>query len=135
MAELIEANKNNPKTQTDILLIVSNHTNESYKTQSQTGQTALAQRKFIEEAKEISGKRNDDMDQISEFRDNKNNFLADKIRSSTERFIEQMEQINLNDFLTGRDRVKKDWNTLKNMKKLNIRTLKIFNKFYILLNF
>ena len=108
MTELIEANKNNPKTQTDLLLIVSNHSNDSYKTQSQTGQTALAHRKFFEEAKEISGKRNDDMHQKSELRDSKNNFLADKSRSSTEEIIEQIEQINLNEFLAGRDRVKKD---------------------------
>ena len=47
MTKIKEPIKNDPKTQKDIKPIVHKHSNESYRTSSQIGQTALIQRTIL----------------------------------------------------------------------------------------
>ena len=67
MTEFIESVENNPKTQKDKELIVNKYSNESYKTQSQIGQTVFVQRRIYQEAVEFLCKTIEDMDEEIDF--------------------------------------------------------------------
>ena len=62
MIELIETNKNNPKTQKDREVLVDKYSNESYRSQSQIGQNASIQRTTFVEAITIMREIFEDLD-------------------------------------------------------------------------
>ena len=88
----------NPKNQNDNKLIVNECSNESYGTQSQIGQTALVQERTSKETKELTGEANEDKNRTFDFKDNNDNFLADKIELSKKETRKQKQKVILTRF-------------------------------------
>ena len=80
MTGFLESFKNNSKTQKYIEIILDKYSNESYKTQSQTGQNAFLQTIIYAEAVEIMCETIENMYKQICLRDNKFKFLAVKFK-------------------------------------------------------
>ena len=79
MTEFLETIIINPKTQRDIELIINKYSNESFRTQSQTGGNVVVLRRLREEAIEIMGENIEGMVKEIEPKDNEITFVADKV--------------------------------------------------------
>ena len=79
MDEAIEFLEKDPNTQNEISHTVDRYNKESYSTRSQIGQNALIQSKMFKQAIKIMGETISDMDKKLEQKDNKKQFLEDKI--------------------------------------------------------
>ena len=110
MTEFIETIENNPKAQKHIEVFVIKKSNQSSKAQYPipNGPNGNNPKTTIhEQAIKKMGETIEDMDEKSEFKDNGKNFLADKIGISDKQIIQEMEQVNVNEFLDKADGVKK----------------------------
>ena len=95
MAEFIEVIKKDANVQNDILQTIDKYNKESFSTRSQIGQNALIQSKVFKQAINIMGETISDMDIEIEQKDNKIQFLEDKIGIPDSKVIEEMNRLDL----------------------------------------
>ena len=95
MTDFIEIIQRDSKTQDNISQIIDKYNNQSYATRSKLGQNALIQSIIYKEAINISGDTINDMDIEIEQKDNKINFLEDKIGITDDKVVEEMYKLNL----------------------------------------
>ena len=96
MAEFIEIIKKDSKVQNEISQTIDKYNKESFSTRSQIGQNALIQSKVFKQAINIMGETISDMDIEIEQKDNKIQFLEDKIGIPDSKVIEEMNRLDLN---------------------------------------
>ena len=96
MAEFIEIIKKDSKVQNEISQTIDKYNKESFSTRSQTGQNPLIQSKVFKQAINIMGETISDMDIEIEQKDNKIQFLEDKIGIPDSKVIEEMNRLDLN---------------------------------------
>ena len=82
--------------QTEISQTIDRYNKESFSTRSQIGQNALIQSKVFKEAINIMGETISDIDMEIEQKDNKIQFLEDKIGIPNSKVIEEMNRLDLN---------------------------------------
>ena len=75
---------------------ISKYNKESFSTRSQIGQNALIQSKVFKQAINIMGETISDMDIEIKRRDNKIQFLENKIGITDSKVIEEMKRLDLN---------------------------------------
>ena len=105
MTEFMETTKYNTKTLKDKELVVDKCSKETYRSQTQTSQTALIQRRDSAEAIIVLVKTLEDMDKKSDCRDNTNNFRTDTIGTLHAEMMKHFQKVNLIEFLKKTDRV------------------------------
>ena len=96
MTEFIEVIKKDAKIQNENSQTIDKYNKESFSTRSQIGQNALIQSKVFEQAINIMGETISDMDMEIEQKDNKIQFLEDKIGIPDSKVIEEMNRLDLN---------------------------------------
>ena len=96
MAEFIEIMKKDSKVQNEISQTIDKYNKESFSTRSQIGQNALIQSKVFKQAINIMGETISDMDIEKEQKDNKIQFLEDKIGVPDSKVIKEMNRLDLN---------------------------------------
>ena len=96
MAEFIEIIKKDSKVQNEISQTIDKYNKESFSTRSQIGQNALIQGKVFKQAINIMGETISDMDVEIEQKDNKIQFVEDKIGIPDSNVIEEMNRLDLN---------------------------------------
>ena len=96
MSEFIEAIKKDINIQNEVSQTIEKYNKESFSTRSKKGQNALIQRKVFKQAIVIMGETISDMEKESEQKDNKIQFLEDKIRIPDSKVIEKMIRLDLN---------------------------------------
>ena len=95
MTDFIEIIQKDFKTQDNISQIIDKYNNQSYATRSKLGQNALIQSSIYKEAINMGDTIND-MDIEIKQKDNKINFLEDKIGITDDKVVEEMYKLNLN---------------------------------------
>ena len=95
MTEFIEIIKKDVNIQNEISHTIDKYNKESFSTRSQTGQNALIQSKVFKQAINIMGETISDMDMEIEQKDNKIQFLEDKIGIPDSKVIEEMNRLDL----------------------------------------
>ena len=118
MGEFIEIVKRDVNIQNEISQTIDKYNKESFSTRSQIGQNALIQSKVFRQAINIMGETISDMDVELERKDNKIQFLEDKIGIPDSKVIEEMNRLDLNKISSKKnDRIMKRLNkTLNNHK-------------------
>ena len=96
MGEFIESVKKDVNIQNEISKTIDKYTKESFSTRSQIGQNASIQSKIFKQAINIMGETISDMDVEIEQKDNKIQFLEDKIGIPDSKVIEEMNRLDLN---------------------------------------
>ena len=96
MGEFKENNKKDVNTQNEIAQTIDKYNKESFSTRSQIGQKALIQSKVFKQPINIMGETVSDMDVEKEQKDNKIQFLEDKIGIPDSKVIEEMNRLDLN---------------------------------------
>ena len=96
MTDFFEIIQKDSKTQDNISQTFDKYNNQSYATRSKLGQNALIQSSIFKEAINIMGDTINDMDIEIEQKDNKINFLEDKIGITDVKVVEEMYKLNLN---------------------------------------
>ena len=115
---------------------LKNTKKESFSTQSKIGQKALIQSNFFEQAIKMMGDTIEDMDKETEQKDNKTEFIENKIGLPDCKDIEELNKLGLNRTQSKRkcdriiDRLKNSLNNHKNLKEKNF---KILNKTFALI--
>ena len=95
MGEFIEIIKKDVNIQNEISQTIDKYNKESFSTRSQIGQKALIQSKIFKQAINIMGETISDMDVEIEQKDNKIQFLEDKIGIPDSKVIEEMNRLDL----------------------------------------
>ena len=95
MSEFIEIIKKDVIIQNDISQTIDKYNNESFSTRTQIGQNALIRSKVFKQAINIMGETISDMDMEIEQKDNKIQFLEDKIGIPDSKVIEEMNRLDL----------------------------------------
>ena len=116
MAEFIEIIEKDPNIQNEISQTIDKHNKESISKRSQRGQKALIQSKVFKQAINIMGETISDMDIELEQKDNKTQFLEDKIGRPDSKVVEEMKRLDLNK-ITSKDKCDRIMNRLN--KTLN----------------
>ena len=88
--------KKDSKVQNEITQSIEKYNKESYSTQSKIAHNALTQSKGFEQAINIKGGTIEDMDMEIEQKDNKTDFLENKIGLADYKVIEEMNWLGLN---------------------------------------
>ena len=97
MAAFIEIiKKKDSKVQNEVSQTIEKYNNESYSTQSKTGQNALIQSNVFEQALNKTRDTIEDMHFEIEQKDNKRDFLENKKWLPDSKVIEEMNRIRLN---------------------------------------
>ena len=96
MAGFTEINEEDPNIQNKLSQTIDKYNKESFSTRSQIGQSALIQSKIFKQAINIMGETISDMDIEIEQKDNKIQFLKDKIGIPDSKVIEEMNRLDLN---------------------------------------
>ena len=96
MTEFIEIIKKDANIQNEFSQTIDKYNKESFSTRSQIGQNALIQSKGFKQAINIMGETISDMDMEVEQKDNKIQFLEDKIGIPDSKVIEEMNILDLN---------------------------------------
>ena len=96
MGEFIEIIKQDVNIQKEISQTIDKYNKESFSTRSQIGNNALIQSKNFKQAINIMGETITDMDMEIEKKDNKIQFLEDKIGIADSKVIEGMNRLDLN---------------------------------------
>ena len=96
MTEFKEIIQKDANIQNEISQTIDKYNKESFSTRSQIGQNALIQSKVIKQAINIMGETISDMDMEIEQKDNKIQFLEDKIGIPDSKVIEEMNRLVLN---------------------------------------
>ena len=96
MTEFIEIIKKDVNIQNEISQTIDKYNKESFSTRSQIGQNALIQSKVFRQAINIMGETISNRDMEIEQRDNKKQFLEDKIGIPDTKVIEEMNRLHLN---------------------------------------
>ena len=96
MTEFIEIIKKNANIQIENSQTIIKYNKESFSTRSQIGQKALIQSKVFKQAINIMGETISDMDMEVERKDDKIQFLEDKIGIPDSKVIEEMNRLDLN---------------------------------------
>ena len=96
MAEFDEINKKDRNIQNEISQTIEKYNKDSFSTRSQRGQDALIQSKDFKQAINIMGETISDMDMELEQKDNKLQFLEDKLGIPASKVVEQMNRLDLN---------------------------------------
>ena len=121
MTDFIEIIQKDSKTQDNISQIIDKYNNQSYATRSKLGQNALIQSSYYKEAINIMGDTINDMDIEIEQKDNKTNFLEDKIGLTDDKVVEEIYKLNFNKITNKekKDRIMNRLNkTLNNHKQI-----------------
>ena len=92
----MEINEKDPNMQNEISQTIDRYNKESFSTRSQIGQKALIQSKVFKQAINIIGETISDMDIEIEQKDNKVQFLEDKLGIPDSKVIEEMKRLDLN---------------------------------------
>ena len=116
MAEFIEFIEKDPNIQNEISQTIDKHNKESISNRSQRGQKALIQSKVFQQAINIMGETISDMDIELEQKDNKTQFLEDKIGRPDSKVVEEMKRLDLNK-ISSKDKCDRIMNRLN--KTLN----------------
>ena len=116
MAEFIEFIEKDPNIQNEISQTIDKHNKESISNRSQRGQKALIQSKVFKQAINIMGETISDMDIELEQKDNKTQFLEDKIGRPDSKVVEEMKRLDLNK-ISSKDKCDRIMNRLN--KTLN----------------
>ena len=116
MAEFIEFIEKDPNIQNEISQTIDKHNKESISNRSQRGQKALIQSKVFKQAINIMAETISDMDIELEQKDNKTQFLEDKIGRPDSKVVEEMKRLDLNK-ITSKDKCDRIMNRLN--KTLN----------------
>ena len=95
MAEFKEFTKKVVNTQNETSQTICKYNKESFSTSSQKGQNAFIQSRVFKQAINIMGETISDMDIELERKDNKIQFLEDKIGIPDYKVIEEMNRIDL----------------------------------------
>ena len=93
MVEFRETIKKDSKVQNEIPQTIGKYNKESSSTQSKIEQNALPQNKVFEQAINIMGDTIEDMDFEIEQKDNKIDFLQNKITLPDRKVIEEMNKL------------------------------------------
>ena len=96
MAEVLANMKKDSKVQNATSQTIEKYKKESFSTQSKTGQNALIQSKVFEQAINIMGDTNEDMDKEIEHKDSKIEFLKNKRGLPDSKVIEEKNRIRVN---------------------------------------
>ena len=96
MTEFIEIIKKDANIQNEISQKIDKYNKESFPTRSQIVQKALIQSKDFKKAKNFMGEKISDMVMVKEQKDNKVQFLEDKIGVPDSKVIEEMNRLDLN---------------------------------------
>ena len=96
MGEFIEFINKDVNIQNENSQTIDKYNKESFSTRSQIGQKALIQNKVFEQAMNSMGETISDMDMEIEQKDNKIQFLEDKIGIPDSKVIEEMNRLDLN---------------------------------------
>ena len=96
MSEFIKIIKKDLNMQNDISQTIEKYNKESFSTRSQIGQNASIQSKVFKQATDIMGETISDMDMEIEQKDNKTQFLEEKIGIPDSKVIEEMNRLDLN---------------------------------------
>ena len=96
MGEFMEIIKQDVNIQNEISQTIDKYNKESLSTRSQIGQNALFQSKVFKQAIKIMGETISDMDVEIEQKDNKIQFLEDKIGIPDSKVVEEMKRLDLN---------------------------------------
>ena len=96
MTEFIEILKKDAIIQNETSQTIDKYNKESFSTRSQKGQNALNQSKVFKQAINIMGETISDMDMELEQKDNKKQFLEDKIGIPDSKVIEEMNRLDSN---------------------------------------
>ena len=110
MAEIIENIKKDSKVQKEISQIIEKYNNESYATQARRLENASIQSKVFEQAKNIKGDTFEDMDIAVGPKDNKLNFLKNKIGLPHTKLNREMNKLGVIKLSSKRgDRILSRW--------------------------
>ena len=96
MTEFMEIIKKDANIQNEISQTIDKYNKESFSTRTQIGQNDLIQSKVFKQAINIMGETISDMDMEIEQKDNKIQFLEDKIGIPDSKVIEEMNRLDLN---------------------------------------
>ena len=96
MGEFKEIIKKDANIQNETSQTIDKYNKEPFSTRSQIGQKCLIQSKVFKQAINIMGETISDMDMEIEQKDNKIQFLEDKIGIPDSKVIEEMNRLDLN---------------------------------------
>ena len=96
MSNFIEVIKKDVNIHNEISQTIDMFNKESFSTTSQIGQNALIKSKIFEQAIDIMGETISDMNVEIEPKDNKIQFLEDKIGIPDSKVIEEMNRLDIN---------------------------------------
>ena len=106
MAEFIEIIKKDVNIRNEISQKIDKYNKEAFSTRSQLGQFALIRSKVCNQA--FMCETISDMDKELEQKDNKIQFLEDKIAIPDSKVIEEMNRLDLNNLSNKEENEKKD---------------------------
>ena len=101
MSECIEIFKTDVNIQNEISQTIDKYDKESFSTRSQVGRNALIESKIFKQAINSMGETISDMDMEIEQKDNKIQFLEDKIGIPASKVIEEMDRLDINKISCG----------------------------------
>ena len=121
MTDFIKTIQKNSQVQNNISQVIDKYNKQSYATKSELGRNALIQSSIYKEAINIMGDTINDIDIEIEQKDNKINFLENKIGITDDKVVEEMSNLDLNKILNKEknDRIMNRLNkTLNNHKHI-----------------